>query len=79
MGIIKNFQSDSPEYEGMHQNWKDDVKHQSIAFNRWRDGEGYECILHDDENIKHWQAYGEGKIYADEELYSLFLKYQTQP
>lgn len=53
-------------------------KDEAIAFNRWRDGEGWECELHDDEDVKHWQKYGEGKLYTDEELYQLFKSNQNK-
>lgn len=28
-----------------------------LGFLDWVDGQGYECTLHDDENVKHWEKY----------------------
>ena len=47
----------------------------AIGFAEWKDGQGFECTLHDDENIKHWQAYGEGKLYTTDQLYEEFEKH----
>ena len=45
---------------------------EAVEFLTWVDGNGFECVLHDDENIKHWQAYREGESYTTHELYKKF-------
>jgi len=50
------------------------AKYEAIEFLCWIDGEGFECFLHTDENIKMWKAFGEGQIFSTETLYNIFLQ-----
>lgn len=51
-------------------------RQQSIAFSEWVDEQGYQCILHTDENVKIWQKEN-GKSSTTDELYTLFLQSKT--
>ena len=49
---------------------------QAIAFAEWIDGNGFECELHTDENVKFWAVKDGSPYLTTDELYTLFLSQQ---